>query len=57
MTCYLQTLEVTSGFDFLGDLRTFESKESRDLITFSCLYCGLMLWEFCTIPCFDYVIF
>ena len=29
MTCYLQTLEVASGFDFLGDLRTFESKESR----------------------------
>ena len=29
MTCYLQTLEVASGFDFLGDLRTFVSKESR----------------------------
>ena len=29
MTCYLHTLEVASGFDVLGDLRTFESKESR----------------------------
>ena len=29
MPFYLQTIEVASGFDFLGDLRTFESKESR----------------------------
>ena len=41
MTCYLQTLGVASGFlTSLGDLQTFESKESRG--SYSLLL--LVLW-------------
>ena len=57
MTCYLQTFEVASGFDSWETCGHLNLRKVGDLITFSCLYCGLMLWEFCTIPCFDCVIF
>ena len=40
MTCYLQTLGVALVFTSLGDLRTFESKESRG--SYSLLL--LVLW-------------
>ena len=40
MTCYLQTLGVASVLTSLGDLRTFESKESRG--SYSLLL--LVLW-------------